>query len=481
VARSRARQRLGAWYTPPELVSTVVDHVITAEFVERRTCNSGEIQVLDPACGDGRFLAAAERRIIELGGRCELTGVDIDPRAVAATLSAIPRTRVHNEDALVRPWAKRRFDVVIGNPPFLSQMSAVTSRGGASARGGGPYADAAAEFLALSGELVDADGGRVALVLPQTLLATRDAAEVRRSFDERAEMFWSWWTGDRVFEAQVHTCALAFEFGRPSAGQHGSWAHVVTSRSGVPELPTALEETSLGALGDRASLNANFRDEYYGMIPAVGDHLSGPRLITSGLIDPGRSLWGDRPVKFAKQRFDRPRVDLTKLDSKMSRWAEKRLVPKVLVANQTRVIEAVCDPDGQWLPAVPVIAVYPHGQKTEEVAEAAWKVAAVLTSPIASAWLWHRSGGSGMSASSVRVGPVVLADLPWPSGNLESAVAALQKGDIRGCARVILDAYDSAEDDVSAELYAWWVASLERIEARQPSMRASAAPSVPSG
>jgi SAM-dependent methyltransferase len=470
VARSRARRRLGAWYTPPDLVETVIENVITADFVASRMSRSGSLQVVDPACGDGRFLAAAERRIVELDGTCELTGVDIDPEAVAATSADLPNARLHCDDALGHDWGDQRFDLVIGNPPFLSQMSALTTRGGASDRGGGPYADAAAEFLALSGELVDSDGGRVALVLPQTLLATRDAEAVRRSIDERAEMIWSWWTGERVFEAQVHTCAIALEFGSVSAGEHGSWAHVVTSRSGIPELPQELAAASVGTLGGRALLNANFRDEYYGMIPAVGDHSEGPRLITSGLIDPGRSLWGDRAVKFAKAHFERPRLDLSKLDSKMHRWADKRLVPKVLVANQTRVIEAVCDPTGEWLPAVPVVGIYPHRMKGGLGAEVdlAWEIAAVLTSPIASAWVWHRSGGTGMSANSIRLGPVVLADLPWPSGDLGPAVAALQRGDVRECGLALLDAHGAADVDVREELFSWWVASLERIESRQP-------------
>ena len=106
--------------------------------------------------------------------------------------------------------------MVIGNPPFLSQMASATTRGGTSSRSGGPYADAAVEFLALAGEVVDPHGGRVALVLPQSILAARDAHRVRTSFDARAEMFWSWWTGERAFDAQVHTCALAFEFGAPT-------------------------------------------------------------------------------------------------------------------------------------------------------------------------------------------------------------------------------------------------------------------------
>ena len=73
----------------------------------------------------------------------------------------------------------------------------------------------------------------------------------------------------------------------------------------------------------------------------------------------------------------------------MRRWAERRLVPKVLIANQTRVIEAVHDPDGAWLPGVPVLTC------TTEEPE---RVLGVLGSPAATAWVRHHAAGSGMSA-----------------------------------------------------------------------------------
>lgn len=474
VGGTSERQRLGAWYTPQDLVDTVVANVVTAEFVALRMAVGAAMKVLDPACGDGRFLAAAGRRIRELGGTCELVGVDIDPAAVYATASLLPEATTHCEDALERTWGSPSFDVVLGNPPFLSQLAAATTRSGSSSRGGGPYADAAAEFLVLASEVVDSNGGRVALVLPQSLLSSRDAGDARQRIDDRARMFWSWWTGERVFDAQVHTCALAFEFSaptedqsprqksQPTAARSPTWSHVVASRIGVPSLPDAVTELADGTLGDRAWLNANFRDEYYGMAPAVGDHFDGPRLITSGLIDPGRSLWGERPVTFAKQQFAAPRIDTAKLEGKMVRWAARRLAPKVLVANQTTVIEAVCDPGGDWLPAVPVVGIYPESAD----ADTAWQIAALLTSPVASAWAWKQSGGTGLSANSIRLGPVLLAALPWPPAGLNRAVEALQRGDIRRCGLAVIDSYEIA--GVRDELFSWWAASLDRIEARQP-------------
>jgi SAM-dependent methyltransferase len=465
------RKQLGAWYTPLDLVDIVVDAVITPEFVGARP---HPVAVLDPACGDGRFLAAVERRLNGLGASAVLTGCDLDASAIDAARTRLPPSaELIAGDALATSWHGRHFDLVIGNPPYLSQMAASTTRGGASRHGGGPYADAAAEFLALAGELVEPAGGRVALVLPQSLLASRDATAIRGSIGDRARMVWSWWSDRRVFDAQVHVCVVAFEFGQPEPeARRANWSHVATSRQGVPAIPEELHAD--GCLGDRARLNANFRDEYYGMVPAVGDHDTGPRLVTSGLIDPARSWWGVRPITFAKHRYERPRVDLDRLDDDMVRWARRRLVPKVLVANQTRIVEAVCDPAGEWLPAVPVVGVYPTGahwdderrRPTDELESSAWEIAAVLTSSLASAWLWHRGAGTGLSADSVRLSPVTLGELPWPGGDLRPAVAALRDGDVRACGTAVTEAYGI--DDATA-LHAWWTALLERIEKRQPS------------
>ena len=457
------RKQLGAFYTPDQLVATLVDATVTPEFLDARRGRA--LRVLDPACGDGRFLAAVAERVRVLGVDADLHGVDIDPAAVALARANVPGATIELGDALTRSWSWERFDLVIGNPPFLSQLSERTTRGGASRRGGGPYADVAAEFVALGAELVEPRGGRLAFVLPQSMLASRDAGPVRALIDARAAMAWSWWSPERLFDAQVHVVALAFEFGAP--GDPSAWSDVVTRGLGIPSLPAAVN--AAGTLGDRAALNANFRDEYYGLVPAVGDHDDGPPLVTSGLVDPGRTRWGEQPITFARRRFERPRVDLGRLDAKMTEWARRRLVPKVLVANQTRIVEAVCDPDGAWLPGVPVIAVYPRGvhwDDTERIepaaaADEAWQIATVLTSGFASAWLWHRNAGTGLSAASVRVSPVVLAGLPWPAGDLATATTALRTGDVRACARHVDHAYGAPD------LTAWWESSLERIEARR--------------
>ncbi|MFM2181855.1 MAG: hypothetical protein RJB61_149 [Actinomycetota bacterium] len=93
-ADAAERKRLGAWYTPHVLVDAVVGEAVYP----------GAQSVLYPACGDGRFLAAS--------GLPEQVGVDIDPT-----------TPFDHGDSLQRDWGGRRFDVVVGNPPFLSQLA----------------------------------------------------------------------------------------------------------------------------------------------------------------------------------------------------------------------------------------------------------------------------------------------------------------------------------------------------------------------
>jgi mono/diheme cytochrome c family protein/SAM-dependent methyltransferase len=370
------RKERGAYPTPTWLVDLVVAATVT---VARP---GADVVVVDPACGDGRFLAAAARRVRCLGGRPVLVGVDIDAASLAVAAGALDgeEADLRRADALDHDWPAH-VDVVVGNPPYLSQLATATTRGGASRHGGGPYADAAVEFLALAVRML-APGGRLGLVLPQSILASRDAAGVRAEVDGRAGIVWSWWSDEAVFDAQVRVCAIVAEVGRPVGRR---WTDVVTVALDVPAVPPLAVD---GSLGSRARLTANFRDQYYGLVPAVVEDGAGPPLVTSGLIDPGRSAWGTRPVTFARTRFARPTVELDRLTPAMRRWADALLVPKVLVANQTKVVEAVVDGGGAWLPGVPALTARPLPGHDP------WAIAAVLTSPVASAWARHGAGGA---------------------------------------------------------------------------------------
>ena len=445
---------------------SLVEHVVGRTIADNVAGST--VRVLDPACGDGRFLAAAARLIRNRGGVPLLTGVDIDLGGLDGADGLREPVEAIEADALAYDWGNRRFDVIVGNPPFLSQMATATVRQGGSRFGGGPYADAAADFLALSVRLARPDGGRVGLVLPGSLLTARDAGPIRAEVDRAAALRWFWWSPEPVFEALVRTCAMGFELGAaadsvacstgrsfepvglrtpPASAANHHWGSLIAGALGVPELPTL---SSAATLADYALVTANFRDQYYGLVGAVSDEATGPPLITTGLIDPARCHWGARPTRFAKQVFAAPRVDLSQLVPFMQRWATRCLVSKVLVATQTRVLEAVVDEHGEWLPAVPVIRLVPN------LFGDVWSIAAVLTSPVASAVIAGQSAGSGLSAATVRVSQRTLGDLAWPAGDLATAVAAFRSGDLETCGRAVDAAYGVAD----ADLFRWWQVGL---------------------
>ena len=93
-------KRLGQYFTPDEVATALVRWAVRHE----------NDRLLDPACGDGRFLQAHDKSL----------GVDLAGDWCAVARTAAPLATVHAADffswALVTP---ERFDCAAGNPPFI--------------------------------------------------------------------------------------------------------------------------------------------------------------------------------------------------------------------------------------------------------------------------------------------------------------------------------------------------------------------------
>lgn len=501
-----ARRTAGAYYTPEPLAQALVSAVLGP-----LAGSPGRLRVGDPAVGGGAFLLAAARHLAGRGAdprelvRGCLYGADVDATAVAVTRTALtilaggtppPAAHIRVTDALLDAAAlPAGIDAVVGNPPFLSQLASATARTpaarqrlrarfGDAARG---YADAANLFLLLSLRGVR-DGGRVGLVLPDSFLVARDAGPTRRAAAEAAALEWLWLAGETVFDAGVRVCAPVFAVGRPQGAisrrsgagfvaepplpaalaclaDTPTWAGLVADLLRVP--PVAVQEA--GVLADHCRATADFRDQYYGLVPHVfDDDGSGPtderrypRLITTGLIDPARSLWGVATTRFAKRRFARPRVDVERVRAAtpLGPWARARQVPKVLLATQSRVLEAVVDERGDWLPSTPTITVTAPAARL-------WHVAAALTSPPLTALALQRHAGAALSSDAITLSARHVAALPapapgpdWDAGaaalrQAAAAATAAQWHDaLHRCGEALCRAYGLGDD---GELVAWW-------------------------
>lgn len=462
------RVRRGAWYTPRWL----------AEELVRRAVLRPD-RVVDASCGGGVFLLAAADHLVAGGldpasAIGHLWGCDVDPLAVAVCEAALwwwsaragCPTRLAADlvvgDALTQlelPSA----GAVVGNPPFLGQLRRDTAasdrrRAELQARFGAvvrPYTDVAWLFLLRAARAVE-PGGRVALVQPQSLLGARDAAGVRDAVGDVADLVDLWVEDHPTFPGAVPVCAPVLHRREPATAPapRRPWTAALADAQGVP----AVDLSGLRRLGEVASVHAGFRDEYYGLVGAVTEGGEGPRLVTVGAIDPCRLLT-DREVRFAGRRWHDPRIGVAGLVGRARRWVEVQDGPKLLVATQSRVLEAVADPGATLVGSVPVLCVRPHDP------EQLWHLLAALHAPASSAWMVRQTVGTARTADACKPTVAALDSLPLPDeGPAWDCAAELARRCSQGGADLddLAAAADAAYGIDDESVRGWWSARRPR-------------------
>ena len=148
------KQKLsGAYFTPEHLVAALSCWAV----------RSDTDRLLDPSCGDGRFIASHHRSV----------GIEQDPNSAQAAVLHAPWALVHEGDFF--EWAgatDERFECCAGNPPFVRYQNfkgaarqralSLCSRHGANFSG---LTSTWAPFLVAAASLLKR-GGRMAFVVP---------------------------------------------------------------------------------------------------------------------------------------------------------------------------------------------------------------------------------------------------------------------------------------------------------------------------
>ena len=462
--------------------------------------------VADPTCGGGAFLLAALDRLVQLGidpldAVRRVGGVDLDPAAVEVSrwsvLLWLARTRheavasgraeqlvtIEVGDALVDDplgWPEQRL--VVGNPPFASPLKrGVVPPSAASYRSRrsdllGPYADIAAAHLLRAVE-TSGPGSTVALVQPQSILASRDTEPLRAHLDEIAPLQALWAAREPLFDAGVRACAPVLAVGAnpgpdvllargaevARAGTRGPqrWSAHGADALGAPRLPRMS-----GRLGDLVTATAGFRDEHYGLVGCcreaepgerAGNGVDSARLVTVGAVDPLTVSWGRKPFRFGGADWTRPMVDRDGLSAKVAGWFDRQLAPKVLLATQTKLLEPVVDRLGDLMPATPLIAVHAEPDDLD-------RVAAVLLAPPVVLWAWRRWFGTALTVDAVKLAARQVSDLPLPRDEAAWSAAAETVAAVPGDGELGM-AWDAALDvaaimteayGASPDVLRWW-------------------------
>jgi len=525
------RKTGGVFYTPASVVGYVLDRALSpaidecAKDVDRLL----GLRVCDPACGCGYFLIESARRISagieEAGGgdrrgdviRGCVFGGDVNPMTAEvcrwllwlevfdASISVDElRRNVVCGDGLIDEdlYGDVGFDVVVGNPPFLNQLGSGTARSPDRVKrlrkrglvGGAAYTDEASAFFVLGLGMVK-DGGRVCMVQPQSVVATRGGAWARAKAAEMGSLESLWVSNEHVFgDASVYTCAPCVVIGgcdsglcierysgggfdehEPltiSSGELGrlaTWSSVAAVTMAVPEI----EIESTGVVGDIADATADFRDEYYGLVGKLvedsdcEDREGSPAVLTTGLVDLGVCNWGKKATRIHKEKWESPRVEASGIvgDARLSKWVTARRVEKVVVATQTKVVEAFVDAAGEYVVMTPMISVMV--QPKSDV----WLVGAAIGSPVCSAFAMRHFGGAAMHADALKMSARQVMELPlpadgaaWSAGAAAFELAHSACGDeydraITAFGEVMCGAY-GLEGDNLAGLMGWWLGRL---------------------
>jgi len=348
------RHALGEYYTPGWLVGLVLDAAGYPQLGRR---------VLDPTCGTGAFLVEAIRRLRGHvgGGPAEpcshvgstsapeileaVAGLDANPLAVVlarlnllvAAADLLPpggpiTLPVERADVVFDGRdAAPQYDYVVGNPPWIAwdnlpeayrrtaqplwQRYGLFSLSGRQARHGGSKKDLAMLVVYKAAERYLRRGGRLAMLVPQTVFQTQGAGDGFRRF--RLGQKGQWLAvvevhdlvAVRPFAAANWTAALVLEKGCATSYPVPYVRWVRTDAADSKRLvPRAPEATS----GRSAETLPTCRDPIAGPQGcAIGPALRGS-MLEAWPIDPQnpRSAWLLWPAAWSSQKTTHPVKDL---------------------------------------------------------------------------------------------------------------------------------------------------------------------------
>lgn len=254
----------GTVYTPPFLASLLLDHSMPYDKL------TGEERILDPACGSGVFLVGAFRRLVNVWRsrngwqrpdantlkrilKGSIYGIELDPSAIDLTSFSLClaicdalQPDVIWRDLKFDPLRKsnlfeadffsvllesqqgestvfeKRFDVIIGNPPFESKLSTAgeevnqIAQSQDSNRGSLPDKQTAYLFLEQALNILPSDG-LICLIQPSGLLYNRKTRDFRNAIARKCQIktILDFTSIRKLCEADPKTIAVFAKAGKP--------------------------------------------------------------------------------------------------------------------------------------------------------------------------------------------------------------------------------------------------------------------------
>lgn len=382
------------------------------------------VTVVDPACGSGAFLShvfdfllSEHQRVGAILGdvfssrayvnqvlRNNIFGVDLNEESVEITKLALWLKSAHRGERLTTlddnikcgnslvedpkiagerafKWsehfpsvrARAGFDVVVGNPPYVSSETMVRSAPDERQYITEHYDSAAGNwdlFIPFLQKGIDLlrPNGISSMIVPNKVLSSNYASKFRTYATENARLLaLADVSSERVFEVDIYPVIVSFEKA-PTGGtaivQVGvdtmlsqqsiptgqvpeNWSELFAespiSTSGTVELRSLFDVYSAASVAEAYELKKVILDD-----PAASSF----KVINTGTIDPYTNAWGLSPMRYLKGAYLHPSVTAAQVRDKA--WQGE---DKVIVAGMSTSLEACYSSGDEYLPAKSTVVV----------------------------------------------------------------------------------------------------------------------------
>ncbi|MEP5340471.1 MAG: methyltransferase [Algibacter sp.] len=235
------KKSTGSYYTPSYLASFISKRVLT--HFESRT----RMSILEPSVGDGAFISELKK---EENININLTALDINEIELkTASEKWNKKTASFIETDFLEYSSKKKYSVVIGNPPYVKK-NILTSKQielSKEIHSNENLTEASvkniwATFLVKSNTLL-AKNGVLAFVLPSELLQVKFAEEVREYLKTEFERIEIFTFNDLMFECKGQDTIVLFAYKK--AEQKGEFFTNISSKESLDQNSFVLNNNNL--------------------------------------------------------------------------------------------------------------------------------------------------------------------------------------------------------------------------------------------
>jgi len=412
------RKEMGIYYTPTFIVDYIVKNSLGRLLKESKPTEVENVKILDMACGSGSFLLKAFDSLINYHRNkneldflrkikiltTNIYGSDIDPKAIEiAQLNLLLKTLEKKRllpklqenlkigNSLLFEWKTEfrgvmdsgRFDIVIGNPPYVDseemarsqpELRKLYSNNYESAKGNW---DLFCLFLEKGLDLLK-DGGYLGMIVPNKLLSADYAQHIRKILGKYKIVAIRDYSKIPVFHASVYPIVIIVKKEQPKNNKivaeimesENDVVKVVSSKvveqRTLEQMPTwspILYEFSFNLLdriiSQSIKLNESNADvlgaatvsEAYDIkkfISNLTNQKSYFKFINTGTIDRYVSLWDSTSTQYIKSKFIKPVINKNDLKEFSSKRYEQALKKKIIIGGMSKFLECYLD-DGKYL------------------------------------------------------------------------------------------------------------------------------------